>query len=80
MQAPSRRIENYLGFPAGISGNELLTRAASQARKFGARVASPYRAQELQPGNEWCTPSFVESVVWNRLAVVIGRGCGAWVM
>jgi thioredoxin reductase (NADPH) len=48
----SRRIENYLGFPAGISGNELLTRAASQARKFGARVASPYRAEELQPGTE----------------------------
>ena len=48
----ARRIENYLGFPAGISGNELLTRAASQARKFGARVASPYRAQELQPGAE----------------------------
>jgi thioredoxin reductase (NADPH) len=48
----SRRIENYLGFPAGISGNELLTRAASQARKFGARVASPYRAHELEPGAE----------------------------
>jgi thioredoxin reductase (NADPH) len=46
----SRRIENYLGFPAGISGNELLSRAATQARKFGARLASPYRAQELQPG------------------------------
>jgi len=48
----SRRIENYLGFPAGISGNELLSRAATQARKFGARLASPYRAQELQPGSE----------------------------
>jgi thioredoxin reductase (NADPH) len=48
----SRRIENYLGFPAGISGNELLSRAATQARKFGARLASPYRAQELQPGLE----------------------------
>ncbi|MGH2834063.1 MAG: FAD-dependent oxidoreductase [Solirubrobacteraceae bacterium] len=48
----SRRIENYLGFPAGISGNELLSRAATQARKFGARLASPYRAQELQPGIE----------------------------
>ncbi len=46
----SRRIENYLGFPAGISGNELLSRAATQARKFGARLASPYRAKELQPG------------------------------
>ena len=48
----SRRIENYLGFPAGISGNELLSRAATQSRKFGARLASPYRAQELQPGVE----------------------------
>ncbi|HSZ14886.1 MAG TPA: FAD-dependent oxidoreductase [Solirubrobacteraceae bacterium] len=46
----SRRIENYLGFPAGISGSELVSRAATQARKFGARVASPYRADELRPG------------------------------
>jgi thioredoxin reductase (NADPH) len=48
----SRRIENYLGFPAGISGSELISRAATQARKFGARLASPYRAQALQPGIE----------------------------
>jgi thioredoxin reductase (NADPH) len=48
----SRRIENYLGFPAGISGNELISRAATQARKFGARLASPYRVQELKPGIE----------------------------
>ncbi|MGO9449161.1 MAG: FAD-dependent oxidoreductase [Solirubrobacteraceae bacterium] len=48
----SRRIENYLGFPAGISGSELISRAATQARKFGARLASPYRARELQPGIE----------------------------
>jgi thioredoxin reductase (NADPH) len=47
----SRRIENYLGFPAGISGNELTSRAVSQARKFGARPASPYRAVALEPGD-----------------------------
>src|SRR5207253_6558844 len=35
----SRRIENYLGFPAGISGTELTSRAATQARKFNARLA-----------------------------------------
>ena len=46
----SRRIENYLGFPAGISGNELTGRAISQARKFGARPATPYRAVALEPG------------------------------
>jgi thioredoxin reductase (NADPH) len=46
----SRRIENYLGFPAGISGTELTSRAVSQARKFGARPATPYRALALEPG------------------------------
>jgi len=45
----SRRIENYLGFPAGISGSELTSRAVVQARKFGARFASPYRAVALEP-------------------------------
>ena len=34
----SRRIENYLGFPAGISGTELTSRAVTQARKFDARI------------------------------------------
>jgi thioredoxin reductase (NADPH) len=35
----SSKIENYLGFPAGISGAELAERATMQARKFGARIA-----------------------------------------
>ena len=47
----SRRIENYLGFPAGISGTELTSRAIAQARKFNARSATPYRALSLEPGN-----------------------------
>ena len=46
----SRRIENYLGFPAGISGSELISRAITQARKFTARTATPYRALSLEPG------------------------------
>ncbi|MDX6521633.1 MAG: thioredoxin reductase, partial [Gaiellales bacterium] len=45
----SRRIENYLGFPAGITGTELTGRAITQARKFNARTATPYRAASLEP-------------------------------
>jgi thioredoxin reductase (NADPH) len=48
----SRRIENYLGFPAGITGTELTSRAITQARKFHARTATPYRARALEPGGE----------------------------
>jgi thioredoxin reductase (NADPH) len=48
----SRRIENYLGFPAGISGTELTSRAVTQARKFNARTATPYRAEALAPGTD----------------------------
>jgi thioredoxin reductase (NADPH) len=47
----SRRIENYLGFPAGITGSELTGRAVTQARKFHARTATPYRALSLEPAN-----------------------------
>jgi thioredoxin reductase (NADPH) len=47
----SRRIENYLGFPAGVSGSELTSRAVTQARKFNARLATPYRAVSLAPGD-----------------------------
>jgi thioredoxin reductase (NADPH) len=48
----SRRIENYLGFPAGISGSELTSRAVTQARKFDARTATPYRAVSLECGDD----------------------------
>jgi thioredoxin reductase (NADPH) len=44
----SSRIENYLGFPSGVSGGELADRATIQARKFGARVTVPAEAVALE--------------------------------
>jgi len=44
----SARIENYFGFPTGISGQALTGRAYSQAQKFGARVLIPLQAEKLQ--------------------------------
>ena len=49
----SARIENYLGFPTGISGLALMARAYNQAQKFGAEVAIPDEAQLLESnGND----------------------------
>lgn len=44
----SSRIENYLGFPAGISGAELARNALLQAQRFGARISIPHRATALR--------------------------------
>jgi len=44
----SSRIENYLGFPSGISGSELAGRAVIQAEKFGARINVPAEAIALE--------------------------------
>jgi thioredoxin reductase (NADPH) len=45
----SSRIENYLGFPTGISGLALMARAYNQAQKFGAQIAIPDEALVLGP-------------------------------
>jgi thioredoxin reductase (NADPH) len=70
----SRRIENYLGFPAGISGTELTSRAVTQARKFGARPATPYRAIELEPGNGRHVVRLEEGHEIAARAVVLATG------
>lgn len=46
----SARIENYLGFPTGISGMALAGRAFSQAQKFGAQIAIPLQVKHLECG------------------------------
>jgi thioredoxin reductase (NADPH) len=46
----SARIENYLGFPTGITGQSLMARAYNQAQKFGVEMAIPDEVQSLTPG------------------------------
>jgi thioredoxin reductase (NADPH) len=44
----SSRIENYLGFPTGLSGNDLARRAIAQARRFGAEILAPQEVQSVR--------------------------------
>ncbi len=48
----SSRIENYLGFPTGISGHALAARAFTQAQKFGAEIAIPLNVTALECGGD----------------------------
>src|SRR6202162_1397811 len=76
----SSRIENYLGFPTGLSGGDLARRAVVQGRRFGvemlapqeavgARTEGPYRIFKLADGNEIsCHALMIASgVQWRRL-------------
>jgi thioredoxin reductase (NADPH) len=45
----SSRIENFIGFPAGLSGAELATRGVLQMLKFGARIVAPVEVERLVP-------------------------------
>ncbi|HEV3206964.1 MAG TPA: FAD-dependent oxidoreductase [Terriglobales bacterium] len=76
----SSRIENYLGFPSGLSGNDLARRAVVQAQRFGVEILSPleavgvrmegsYRIIKLADGNEISCHALMIStgVQWRRL-------------
>ena len=67
--AASSRIENFLGFPTGVSGADLAFRAELQAIKFGAQVAVPRRARKLQPSTH---PGYYE-VILDDGSHLIGR-------
>ncbi|OHD00544.1 MAG: thioredoxin reductase [Sphingopyxis sp. RIFCSPHIGHO2_01_FULL_65_24] len=70
----SSKIENYLGFPTGISGNELARRATVQAQKFGARLVSPVRAASIgRDGDAYCL-HLVDGRKLRSRAVVVASG------
>jgi len=70
----SSKIENYLGFPTGISGNELARRATVQAQKFGARIVAPVRAAEIgRDGDAYCL-HLADGRKLRSRAVVVASG------
>ncbi|MFJ6841784.1 FAD-dependent oxidoreductase [Streptomyces griseoluteus] len=71
----SSRIENLLGFPAGISGAELTERAVLQADKFGARISIPVEATGLHRKDEdHYVVSFADGSEITARAVVLATG------
>jgi thioredoxin reductase (NADPH) len=86
----SSRIENYLGFPSGVSGDELATRALQQARRLGAeilvtraitRIDTAARSVHLDGGDVLRARTIVLAcgVAWRRLEVegleeLVGKG------
>jgi len=70
----SARIENYLGFPTGISGMALMGRAFSQAQKFGVEIAIPDEAVRLECGNRPCRLQLATGEHVQAQAVVIATG------
>jgi thioredoxin reductase (NADPH) len=70
----SSRIENYLGFPAGLSGEELAARAALQAQKFGVRIRLAARAVSLSSEADVHRVHFDNGVVETAKSVIIATG------
>lgn len=70
----SSKIENYLGFPTGVSGQELAARAITQAQKFGAKMIVAHRAVQLHCSKR---PYTVELENGERIpakAIIISTG------
>ncbi|MGE0408486.1 MAG: FAD-dependent oxidoreductase [Amphiplicatus sp.] len=70
----SSKIENYLGFPSGVSGRELADRATIQAQKFGARIAAPARVEALTRENGDYRIVLADGRSFKSRAVVIASG------
>ena len=70
----SSRIENYLGFPSGISGAELADRAMLQAEKFGARFAVPAEATSITQDGGFYRVQLADGTSLTGMSVVIATG------
>lgn len=70
----SSKIENYLGFPTGISGGDLANRAYVQAQKFGCNISIPHRAKAINYNNDHFTITATNDKVIKAKSVIIATG------
>jgi thioredoxin reductase (NADPH) len=70
----SSRIENYLGFPNGVSGSDLARRATAQARRLGAEILSPVEVTGLEVGENTRTVHLTDGSSVISHAVLIASG------
>jgi thioredoxin reductase (NADPH) len=70
----SARIENYLGFPTGISGSELAERAIIQASRFGARMVVPAKAVALHAENAHYAIELSDGSYVNGRTIIVATG------
>ncbi|MEL6140381.1 MAG: FAD-dependent oxidoreductase [Bacteroidota bacterium] len=70
----SSRIENYLGFPSGLSGAELTRRAMAQLLRFGVEVVSPREVVSITTNDHYKTLSLDNGSTINTKALVITTG------
>ena len=70
----SSRIENYLGFPSGLSGLELAQRATVQAQKFGASITHPCRVAGFRPESGWHVVVLADGSEIPARSVVVATG------
>lgn len=70
----SSRIENYLGFPNGLSGSELSRRAITQATRFGIEFLSPQEVVSIEVKDQYKVLTLLDETKVNTRSVIIASG------
>ena len=73
----SSRIENYLGFPVGLSGGDLARRAVTQAKRFGVEILTPQEAVDIRVENDYRIVTLADGSELTAHAVILALGV-AW--
>jgi thioredoxin reductase (NADPH) len=70
----SSAIENYLGFPSGVSGADLARRASAQAKRFGAELVSPRSVTAVKPGFPYHTVELDDGTKLSCYSLIVATG------